>query len=122
MKKMCFFLFMFLSLFIIGGCSASKTSSFQATVEAVNNEEVLVNCSDVVIKEKKNKNVNALGYICKAKLKKDSAIVDKNHDEMNPAELVLGQKVKITLEKPQAIGKKAESREFSVSKIEVLSD
>jgi hypothetical protein len=105
----------FLGLFLAG---CGSTSSFEGTLEEINENSIVVNCSDEMNKGKKGDIID-IGYLCPVQITDKTILSETNGDILSILDFPNSSSVRIVLTKPVNI-KKDHSRNFVAKEIILL--
>ncbi|WP_223703515.1 hypothetical protein [Sutcliffiella deserti] len=89
---------------------------FEGTVSEINQNNVLVDYSNAVNRDKKG-NTDAIGYLCSVEVTKDTVITDNNDKEITINDLKIYQMVKVILMNNKNIRAGMKIREVIAEKI-----
>jgi len=91
---------------LLAGCSATR--SFEARFEAMEDGDLLVNCSDEVNRGKRA--IDAIGYVCRVQITEETKLSAENGRGFDLGNLQPSDPLKIILTQPRQIAKEANSR------------
>ncbi|WP_132420152.1 hypothetical protein [Paenibacillus albiflavus] len=93
-------------------------SSFNTTIDSISKNEIVVNCSDVINKGKKQ--ANSIGYLCTVDINKSTVFKDISDNPLTLEDFSSGNLIRIVLSTPQPISEK--NRRFEVAEIILIKD
>lgn len=95
-------LFLIITLiFLLVGCDSIRT--FVGTLDRIDGEILIINCSSEAVKEEKN--VDTIGYLCEVQITEKTKITDKNGNVLEVDHLPVNSTLKITLNNPKNLRK-----------------
>lgn len=89
---------------IMTACSR-QTKSFEITIDDINKNEFIVNCSIEANKHKKG-NQNDLGYSCNIVINSSTNLMDSEGNPLRLIDFSVGDLIRIILTKPQVINER----------------
>lgn len=117
MKRIVVFLTMLCLLAI--ACTTNKSViSFEATIDGIHEDKIVVNCSDEVNKGKIGP-IDSIGYLCNVAFNSTTSFTDHNDNSLLIEDFSVGDLVEIKLSTPQNITE--DNRQFDASEF-VLMD
>ncbi|MBP1995382.1 hypothetical protein [Paenibacillus eucommiae] len=103
---------------IMTACNRNPIQSFEETIDSINTNEFVVNCSDQVNRDKKGP-INSLGYLCKVGVTSTTKLEDSEGNSIQFKDFSQGDIIRIILSKPKNISQ--DHRSFDAKEI-VLMD
>jgi len=103
---------------ILVATSCSKVETFEATIVSIESNQVMVNCSSIVNRNKKD--VEDIGYICSVLVTEKTVLKDKdNNNIVTMSDFEEGDQVQIYLLEPLDIN--VENRTFEAKEIKIIN-
>lgn len=104
-------------LLLTTACSSVK--SLEGEISDINQNEIVVNCSDEVTKGNKG-NGTSLGYECSVEISEETKFKDKEGKPLEFKDFSQSDIIQVTFTKPRPIKKK--NRKFNAAEIVLLED
>ena len=120
MKKYSILSFIILIMFF-SLVACSNLDSFQGKIEGIEENQLLVDCTDAVNRNKSG-DIPAVGYLCNVHINDNLMVIDQKGDQIDVNLLKSNQVVEVILDKPKNIGTSPSSREVEAKEILVLSE
>ncbi|MFX3632306.1 MAG: hypothetical protein ACE3L7_22310 [Candidatus Pristimantibacillus sp.] len=116
MNKITLLLIVVCFLMTVTACG-SPVETFEDTIDSMNDNGFLVNCSEEVNRGKTG-NINAIGYLCNVDITNTTSFEDDQGNALQYEDFVQGDFIRITLAKPQNISET--NRTFDAKEIVLL--
>lgn len=117
MKKISVFLIMI--CLILTACNSNNSiTTFQKTIDIIDEGKFLVNCSDEVNRGKKG-NIDSIGYYCGITFINTTKFIDRKGNSLQFEDFSMGDSIRITLSKPQDISES--NTQFDATEIVLLN-
>ena len=103
---------------LITACNSKNSiTTFEGTIESIDEGKFLVSCSHEEIKDKKG-NINGRGYFCSITINNTTKLVDSKGASLQFNDFSNGDSIQIKFSKPQKITEN--NRQFDATKIVLL--
>jgi len=102
-------------IFILSGCS--KIESVTTTIEQIDGNKIMFDCSEEINKHKKGP-INSVGYLCSLHLNTNTLLQNSRGKQLTMEDFSQGDVVFILLSEPQKISEK--NREFKANEVTLL--